>query len=146
MILMLDDYINIASIAMDVPASSLNKRTINKITKCFNYDVPVIALINQLESDGLISLSYKEILERVLDEKNIFLESTHVSSDMNQYHIDINSSRDKKYIITFETLSVTDKVIQDTFYIIAYSEHDAVAQFAREPSFVYKKILSVHRL
>jgi len=146
MILMLDDYVNIVSIAMNVPASSLDKKTISKVTKYYKYNKPVIALIDDLDHEGLLSLSYKEILQRVLDEKNIFLESTHVSSDMNQYHIDINSSRDKKYIITFETLSVTDKVIQDTFYIIAYSEHDAVAQFAREPSFVYKKILSVHRL
>lgn len=146
MVLLLDDYINIASIAMNVPASNLGKGTVSMIKKCYDYNVPVIALINNLNKDGLVSLSYEEILHRVLDDKNIFLESTHVSSDMNQYHIDVNSSRDKKYIITFETLSVTDKVIQDTFYTIAYSEYDAVAQFGREPSFVYKKILSVHKI
>lgn len=146
MILMLDDYINIASIAMNLPASSLDKKTITKVRKYYDYNLPVMALINDLNEEGLVDLSYQEILKIVLDHKNIFLESTHVSADMIQYHVDVNSSRNKKYLITFETLSVTDKVIKDTFYIVAYSEYDAVAQFGREPSFFYKKILSVHRV
>jgi len=146
MVLTFEDYINIASIVMHIPASDIDKETISKIRKHYDYNIPVISLINELTEEGLVNLSYKEILHCILDYKNIFLESTHVTSEMTQYHIDINSSRDKKYIITFETLSVTDKVIKDTFFIIAYSEYDAIALFAREPSFFYKKILSVHRV